>query len=1471
MAATAQVVGEAGIIIKPITAKFESDLQSMLNRAGNSAFQIPVTIGTGSFEEGLAKIKGQAESGITIPVGAGTGAAENAVGAVKGQAEAGADMPLVINATMAELTIGSLKGQAEAGATMPVGADTTSAEQALGAIKAQASAGVQMPLDMGGGPGGAAEQISGFGNAIATAGGFVKQYGLQAAGALGLTYGFGRAMSQVKSSVFGFNQQLEGARIGFETMFGSAELANQKIEEFKIFARQTPFEFPDILTGAQRLKSFGFETEAIVPMLTNIGDASAALGQGSFGIEKIIRALGQMQAKGKAAGEEFLQLQEIGIPAMQYISEATGKTTQELFKLQQKGLLDSKTAIDAILAGLGKNFGGLMAKQAQTFQGAMSNVKDSINQVLASIGEPLYKKIAAAGVSLGNFLSDISKAFGEGGFKKAFDVLAESIGGPLEGTVRSVTDNLYELTNSIKQIVSDLSRGILPVLLGFGAGLVAALRGVLNVLEPVVSAIANASPIVEELASAVAIFVVVSKVSKLGIVTALSEFVVGAKASVAAATQSAAAQERLAVAEQRLAASTGTTTAARTGLAAAYQRGKAQAAENIQLRKAEAAATVTQTTAENADTAAKTRKVGLLGRIRNLGRAEVATKQASAAATAVNATAVQAETVAETQNAVATNAATQAEIRQTIAMQSQGPILAALYGATQAATLSEGELAVATNAATVAIERQNIATGRLAGVQAAQAVTSKFQGAAGAIGALGAKMSAALNAPVGPLLVIVGILAAIKVGASQTQKVLDGLQEKGAKTVRGIGKTEIQELAASNKYQGGIGDTVANRQENFNTYFEAQKKINAEMQKAAAIASKGDGLLGGLSEAGATATALLQGRGIGEYTRSIEEARGKVEQLEKQQAKLDKEFAKQTVGWGRLSVAIGDSGKALENLGAKKAATPEQVLKNTADIQQMLEASFRAGNKGNDPNSKQLAAIAKQAQALGQYDLPSLQAALAAAGIDLKTFTGSSADLAAKLDEAASATKRATDAAVGIGPAMSDAAAAIDKAKKNASTFTEALFAQTNFFLDGVKAQNGWTDSLGELNNASSFTASALDGLASSANAQVQAAYAQAEVNAQAAGSLDVVGDASRAAGAKQQELYDQFVTAAMGAGKTRAEAETLATALLGIPGTISIQIQLQGAQTALSEAQQLLATLQAAKGEKLSIIGITIATAAENKANQVAAAQANVDQAAKNLFFYTAAANNAAAEQKKAQEAAKSQIAADKKNNEAKQKKKEQDDAAKKAAAEAKRAAEEAQRAQEERVRKFLEAVKRLQDGTESMKNSFAGIVTSLQQRRQELMGNLRERTQTESGVSVARIIKNTQERTKLLAESQRGLSELQNRGLSADAIKSLGLTGTAEQAKVIRRLLKASPDELRKLSSQVGTLSETAQQAAYREQGTIIAEEIRKALDSWVEAGGQAKLSVGDISTIIQNSKGDPKLIAAGIADKLGGVAKR
>lgn len=240
----------------------------------------------------------------------------------------------------------------------------------------------------------------------------------------------------------------EQADIAFSTMLGP-ERAKQMISELTEFAKTTPFEMNGLTDATQKLLAYGFAADDIIPTLTAVGDATAALGTGQEGIDAVTRALGQMQAKGKVMSEEMLQLTEQGIPAWKYLAEALGTDVAGAQAQVTAGSVDAATAIEALKNGMEGDFGGLMTEQSKTLSGALSNLSDSAEATVKELYKTdAYQALAQAvsdlSTPVGNLVSNLMPSL-EGVVSTCASVvggLASSLGSLDGSQVSSIADAL---------------------------------------------------------------------------------------------------------------------------------------------------------------------------------------------------------------------------------------------------------------------------------------------------------------------------------------------------------------------------------------------------------------------------------------------------------------------------------------------------------------------------------------------------------------------------------------------------------------------------------------------------------------------------------------------------------------------------------------------------------------------------------------------------------------------------------------------------------------------------------------------------------------------------------------------------------------------------------------------------------------------------------------------------------------------
>lgn len=197
-------------------------------------------------------------------------------------------------------------------------------------------------------------------------------------------------------------------QIGFETMLKSKKKAMKFMDSAKKFASVTPFDTSAVVSNAQKMLAYGFSDKDIIPDLTKIGNASAALGAGEEGISRVSKALGQMKTNGRLNAEDMNQLTDVGINAWKYLADAEGKSIAQIREMSQKGQIGGDKAVKTILNGL-KEFDGMMDKTSNsTVSGLMSNIKDTFDiNIVSKWGKGLQK---GATKGLGEFADYLDKS-----------------------------------------------------------------------------------------------------------------------------------------------------------------------------------------------------------------------------------------------------------------------------------------------------------------------------------------------------------------------------------------------------------------------------------------------------------------------------------------------------------------------------------------------------------------------------------------------------------------------------------------------------------------------------------------------------------------------------------------------------------------------------------------------------------------------------------------------------------------------------------------------------------------------------------------------------------------------------------------------------------------------------------------------------------------------------------------------------
>lgn len=211
---------------------------------------------------------------------------------------------------------------------------------------------------------------------------FSKMAGAVAVGQLavnGLTTAFSKLKDAGKFALQSASD-FEQNRIAFETMLGSADKARKMLKQLSDFAARTPFELPEVVSGAKQLLAYGISADKILPTFKALGEIAAGVGKDKLPF--LTLAFGQVATKGHLAGQEIRQFTEAGVPLIEQLAKVLGKTKDQIVAMSEAGDISFADVEKAIfsMSDQGGKFFNLMQRQSLTFGGVMSNLRDNFGR-----------------------------------------------------------------------------------------------------------------------------------------------------------------------------------------------------------------------------------------------------------------------------------------------------------------------------------------------------------------------------------------------------------------------------------------------------------------------------------------------------------------------------------------------------------------------------------------------------------------------------------------------------------------------------------------------------------------------------------------------------------------------------------------------------------------------------------------------------------------------------------------------------------------------------------------------------------------------------------------------------------------------------------------------------------------------------------------------------------------------------------
>lgn len=313
-------------------------------------------------------------------------------------------------------------------------------------------------------------------------GGFAKGAALAAAGAAAALAGIA-----VKG---GFDRMLkiEDAQAKLEGLGNSVESVDQIMNSALASVKGTAFGLDTAATVAASAVAAGIKPgQDLEKYLRLTADAATIAG---ISMDEMGSIMNKVQANGKAMTENLNQLQDRGIPILQWLAEEYGVTAEEMSKMVSQGKVDAAT-FNRVLE---ENIGGAALRSGETTRGAWANMLAALSRVGVALLEDVFPYFKQTFNGITVFLDDLTGKIGPFAAvaSEKFAVVGDAIKGLFDLLIRGDFTSLlsevfgWEEDSPMVDFLLDARDAVLelgPAIAGL-AGYFTPLGAVLNVLVP---------------------------------------------------------------------------------------------------------------------------------------------------------------------------------------------------------------------------------------------------------------------------------------------------------------------------------------------------------------------------------------------------------------------------------------------------------------------------------------------------------------------------------------------------------------------------------------------------------------------------------------------------------------------------------------------------------------------------------------------------------------------------------------------------------------------------------------------------------------------------------------------------------------------------------------------------------------------------------------------------------------------------
>jgi len=226
------------------------------------------------------------------------------------------------------------------------------------------------------------------GSLLSTIGGGAIKVGKIAAGAVAAVGGIVGALS-IKGGI-ARQLQIEDAQAKL-TGLGHSTTAVQSIMDNALASvKGTAFGMGEAATAAAGATAAGIAPgQELTRVLSLMADSATIAGTDMASMGSIFN---KVAASGKLQGDVIAQLQDAGVPVLQFVAKEMGVTAEEAAKMASAGEVNFETFANAMESGLG----GAAQKSGETTRGAFANMKAAFSRFGATLSGPFVSQAKGA-------------------------------------------------------------------------------------------------------------------------------------------------------------------------------------------------------------------------------------------------------------------------------------------------------------------------------------------------------------------------------------------------------------------------------------------------------------------------------------------------------------------------------------------------------------------------------------------------------------------------------------------------------------------------------------------------------------------------------------------------------------------------------------------------------------------------------------------------------------------------------------------------------------------------------------------------------------------------------------------------------------------------------------------------------------------------------------------------------------------